>query len=339
MITPQKADLFDVHVIGIPRALLYYRYGTLWRTFFEQLGCTVILSPETDKAIVDAGIARSVDETCLASKVFMGHVESLIGRCDAIFVPCYASCDHHRGFCTKFQSVPDLVRNTFRSELRVISLLVENLSDAKAMKTAYVELALRLGKSRKDAAHAWKLALKAQHDEERSNTRNQEEILKLLDEYRRVVAQDPTGSEQAPLSILVVAHPYISQDHYMATSIMDSLKELGCSVLLASDTDHTRAYKASFDFTSTMPWIVNRELLGSILLLKDKVDGIILISAFPCGPDSMTNDAIMRCIQGTPILNLMIDAQTGTAGVQTRLESFVDILQFQRKGGYTHATR
>ena len=28
------------------------------------------------------------------------------------------------------------------------------------------------------------------------------------------------------------------------------------------------------------------------------VDGIVLVSAFPCGPDSMTDDAIVRCIQG-----------------------------------------
>ena len=25
-------------VIGLPRAMLYYRYGTLWRTFFRELG-------------------------------------------------------------------------------------------------------------------------------------------------------------------------------------------------------------------------------------------------------------------------------------------------------------
>ncbi|MDE8703620.1 hypothetical protein PZH32_11740, partial [Adlercreutzia equolifaciens] len=71
-------------------------------------------------------------------------------------------------------------------------------------------------------------------------------------------------------------------------------------------------------------------------LLQDRIDGIVLISAFPCGPDSMTDDAIMRCIQDTPILNLMIDAQSGTAGVETRVESFVYILRFQQKGGYVH---
>ena len=29
--------------------------------------------------------------------------------------------------------------------------------------------------------------------------------------------------------------------------------------------------------------------------------------------------------------------QSGTAGVETRVESFVDILRFQQKGGYVHA--
>ena len=60
----------------------------------------------------------------------------------------------------------------------------------------------------------------------------------------------------------------------------------------------------------------------------------MLVSASPCGPDSMTDDAIMRCIQGAPILGLTIDVQSGTAGVQTRIESFVDILRFKQKGGY-----
>lgn len=328
------ADLADVRVIGIPRALLHYRYGVLWQTFFEELGKTVVISDETDKAVLEAGIARSVDETCLASKIFLGHVVNLIGRCDAVFVPCYASCDTRRGFCTKFQSMTDLVRNTFRAELRVISLLVENIGDAKATRASFVELGQRLGASYKDARHAHKLAMQAQERADEQRARNQREILKLMEEYRDVVASDPGKTEQAPLTILVVAHPYIAFDQYMSMDIINSLKQLGCTVIFACDTDRTKAYKASLDFSSTMPWIINRELIGSVLMLKDQIDGIILISAFPCGPDSMTDDAIMRCIRGVPILNLIIDAQTGTAGVQTRLESFIDILQFQRKGGY-----
>lgn len=336
MKTSAYADLTDVHVIGIPRALLQYRYGVLWQTFFEQLGKDVVVSGETDKGVVDAGIARSVDETCLASKIFMGHVVDLIGRCDAVFVPCYASGDMHRGFCTKFQSMTDLVRSTFRTEVRVLPLLVENASNGKETQAAFIELGQRLGTSRKEAKRAYKEALRAQRDADEQRARNQDEVLKLMEEFRDLVRKDPSKTEQAPLSILVVAHPYIAFDQYMAGDIIRSLKELGCTVVYACDTDHAKAYRASLDFSTTMPWVINRELIGSILMVKDQVDGIVLVSAFPCGPDSMTDDAIMRCIRGVPILNLMIDAQTGTAGVQTRLESFIDILQFQHKGGYIH---
>ena len=75
---------------------------------------------------------------------------------------------------------------------------------------------------------------------------------------------------------------------------------------------------------------------ASILDLYDQIDGIVLVSAFPCGTDSMTNDALMRCIKGKPILSLTVDAQSGTAGLETRLESFVDILRYQQRGGYLH---
>ena len=56
------------------------------------------------------------------------------------------------------------------------------------------------------------------------------------------------------------------------------------------------------------------------------MDGIIFLSTFPCGLDSITNDLIMRKLPNTKKINIIIDEQSGNAGLQTRLESFVDIL-------------
>jgi predicted nucleotide-binding protein (sugar kinase/HSP70/actin superfamily) len=63
---------------------------------------------------------------------------------------------------------------------------------------------------------------------------------------------------------------------------------------------------------------------------REKVDGILLTSGFPCGPDSLVNEMIMRKNKDIPILNLVIDGQDGTAGMETRLESFVDIIRFKK---------
>ncbi len=332
---PEKATWADVSVVGIPRSLLYYRFGVLWTTFFEALGRSVVVSDATDKAIADRGEHLSVDECCLASKVFMGHVDSLIGRCDAVFIPSYPTTDHRSGFCTKFQSVTDVARNTFRDQkLEVISCEVGNVRKLRDVRRPFEELGVRLGATRAEARSAFKAAWAAQVARDKSLAEAQERTLRQLVAQRRAAAAHP--ETEPPLGILVVAHPYITHDAYLAGAVLDALREMGATVVFADALDHDRAYKKSFEFSDTMPWLINRELIGAILLTEDKIDGIVLISAFPCGPDSMTDDAIMRYIQGKPILNLMIDAQSGTAGVETRVESFVDILRFQQKGGYTH---
>ena len=55
------------------------------------------------------------------------------------------------------------------------------------------------------------------------------------------------------------------------------------------------------------------------------------MSAFPCGPDSMTNDMLLRRVKDVPILTIILDNQSGSAGLETRLESFVDILNFRKE--------
>ena len=110
-----SAPYGDVKTVGIPRGFLYYRFGVLWKTFFEELGCRVVLSSETDRLTLKHGDALSVDECCLASKIFMGHVASLKGSCDAIFVPRYNRFGLCKSFCTKFQALPDLVESAFKN--------------------------------------------------------------------------------------------------------------------------------------------------------------------------------------------------------------------------------
>lgn len=325
----KQSDFADVQRVGIPRALLYHRYGTLWETFFRELGREVVLSRETDRALVVDGETLSVDECCLASKVYLGHAASLLGACDALFVPSIENLGHRKGFCTKFQALPDLVENALHDRpLRVVSCLVDEAHEHMPMKEAFVAMAGRFGTGTREAKRAWRTASHAQERSDRAAAGAQERLLTSLETVH--------GGER-PLAILLAAHPYLAHDAYLGGSIADPLRRLGAAVVYADQVDRERTLKASFEFSETLPWMVNRELIGAIMLLHERIDGIVLVSAFPCGPDSMTDDAILRCIQGKPILNLTIDAQSGTAGLETRMESFTDILRYQKKGGYVHA--
>ena len=98
----------------------------------------------------------------------------------------------------------------------------------------------------------------------------------------------------------------------------------------ADRVDRKEALRQSVRVSPTIKWEMSRELLGSIQMHKSKVDGLILMSAFPCGPDSMVNEMIIRKFPDIPILNIVMDNQDGTAGLETRLESFTDILKLKR---------
>ena len=60
---------------------------------------------------------------------------------------------------------------------------------------------------------------------------------------------------------------------------------------------------------------------------EHKVNGIIYISSFGCGIDSIIIDLIKNKLKDFPILILKVDEQTGEAGFHTRIEAFTDMLE------------
>ena len=131
------------------------------------------------------------------------------------------------------------------------------------------------------------------------------------------------------MKVLIAAHSYVAEDPYMGKPVSDYLKRVGVIPLRADIVDREAALKHSRELSPTCKWEISREILGGIQQYLEDVDGIILLSAFPCGPDAMVNELITRRVKDVPLLNLVLDSQTGTAGVETRLESFIDIIKFK----------
>ena len=60
------------------------------------------------------------------------------------------------------------------------------------------------------------------------------------------------------------------------------------------------------------------------------VDGIIFLTTFPCGPDSLVNELMIRKIKELPVTNILIDELNVQTGIETRIESFIDIIKERR---------
>jgi predicted nucleotide-binding protein (sugar kinase/HSP70/actin superfamily) len=85
-----------------------------------------------------------------------------------------------------------------------------------------------------------------------------------------------------------------------------------------------------------MFWNYGRMAYGAALHLAEAgmVEGFICVTSFGCGIDSFVNDIIERNIRkkyNIPFITMTIDEHSGEAGFNTRLEAFVDMLQWRNR--------
>jgi len=298
--------------IGLPQALLYHRYGPLWETFFKELGCEIVLSGESDPEILADGVNFSIDECCLPAKIYMGHVNRLIGRCDYILVPRVHSFGKRESTCVKFDAMYDIVKNTFRYAMLLDYDL--DVYEGKTEAKGFAGMGKTLGFGYRQSLLAYQKAKKAQEAAEKQKTAAQ---LKLL--------------QGSGLKILIAAHPYNTYDKLIGRPITDYIKKLGAVPIYADGFDKKECAQKATEISEHLYWTYNKELVGAIAMYKDRVDGIILLTAFPCGPDSLVNELLIRKLHGVPVSNIILDGLQGEAGLETRIESFIDIIEAKRK--------
>ncbi len=299
--------------IGIPKAFFYFRYGAMWESFFDALGVETIVSPDTNREIVERGSNLAVDESCLSSKIYLGHVAWLMDKCDMVLVPRIGQQGRAGTMCTRFYAVYDLIRNTFRdTDLKLLHYNIDT-KDKQLEPLVFVKLGRALGKNRAHSLYAYWTAKQSERAGQMIAMNEQERLLNL-----------------GGIKVLVVAHPYNIYDKYIGQPVLSALKAMDAVPVLGCAADPKKAAAASYKLSETMPWVTSRELVGAIAMWRERIDGIIILSTFPCGPDSMVNEIVIRRVKDKPILNLILDGQEGTAGLETRLESFIDIIRYKR---------
>lgn len=297
--------------IGIPKALLYYKYSELWTSFFEELGCEIIISPNTSKKILEDGIKFSLDESCMAMKIYMGHVYYLIDKCDYILVPRLKCIKKHEKLCTNFSALYDLVNNIFDKKLINYNVDVEHKEDELY---AFVTMGLSLGFSYRKIVSAYHIA------------KEKEKMLK----EREISKQKSIIASSNKIKILLAGHPYNLHDEFIGKQIENVLEKNNIEIIYSDKYDTKYLEQEVKKISPKNYWTYNKEIIGAISHYQELVDGIILITSFPCGPDSLSNEMILRNVK-IPITNLIIDEANSDTGLLTRIESFIDILEERRK--------
>lgn len=321
-------------IIGIPRGMLYYDYYLLWKEFFTNLNAEVIISPITNKDILNKGISTCVDEACLPVKVFHGHVDYLKDKVDYIFIPKFISIYKREYCCPKHLGLPDMVKHSIEDLPEIIEPIINLRSSKKGFKKAILDTGKYLTKNKNVILEAYEIA------NEKLNKYNKLLCLDLIPvnkiglgwDYRLEPKQDLKGFYR---KILVLGHPYNIYDNYINMNIEKKLRNNRIKVLTAEMVDESIIRHYAGKLPKRMFWTQGQRIVGSSfsLIEKNEIDGIIYISAFGCGLDSVLLELIERKAKekNIPFTLLTIDEQTGEAGINTRIEAFLDMLEWRDK--------
>lgn len=294
--------------VGIPKGLLYYKYSPFLNTFFSELGAEVITSEDTNRETLNLGVKYCVDEACLPMKIFHGHVASLIDKSDIILIPRIMQVKEREYICPKFCGLPEMIQNSIEG----LPILITEPIYARSRKDLYKWVKVA-GKTVTASNNAIKEAFNRA----------------LIQQGKHRTGINDQGYK---LNIALSGHPYNIYDDFVNMNIVKKLNKLGVGIITEEYVDEIKINNEIKQLYKRPFWTFARNSYGftSYVTTNEIADGIIYISSFACGIDSVVIELIKSKIGDFPFMVLKIDEHTGEAGLETRVEAFVDMLERRR---------
>lgn len=320
--------------VGIPRALFYYQYYPLCKTFFEELGAETVVSPLTNKDIFSSGNSRAVADTCLPVKLFLGHVISLADKCDYMFVPAIRSLGRKAYNCSKFIGLPDMTRALIPECPPVLDPEIDLNKRNTLFKTVYDlgrHFVTSQVKIKRAAEDAWKANLTYRRQMSDEDITPVQAIATMSEKKREPLSASYPSTSQV---IAVIGHPYIIYDDYITHRFMSRLRAMGAKVVTPEMAHEEAIDIALAKLVGNPHWTFEADIIGAgEYYLEAKINGIITVTVFGCGPDSMMVGTLQRRAREfeTPFLHLSLDEHTSEGGLLTRLEAFLDMVKRKEK--------
>jgi len=313
--------------IGINRSFMVNTYYPLYAHFFSRLGFEPVL-PEVPS---QEGIDRRNAAFCYPAELAHGFFLSLLQMDpppDYIFLPHFKSVPASEGdvnaqVCPIVQGESFYLQATFRDDIErlkkcgttMLQPLLDMTRGLAGARQAMVDTAVRMGCGRPEALLAFENAVARQ-------TACQEEMQRIGARALADLEADPTQT-----GVVIFARPYNGMVEEAHMGIPHKLASRGIRVIpfdfLPLTTEKGKRH---------MYWGMGQMLLRSARLVRrhPQLFGTY-ITNFSCGPDSFVVGYFRSLMGIKPSLTLELDSHTADAGLETRIEAFLDIVAAYRQ--------
>ncbi len=307
--------------VGMNRSFLTNTFFPFFNAFFKELGYRVIL-PD---AIDSRGVDQQGAAFCYPVEISHGYVSNLINKNpDVYFIPHIKGIptdDENANTCTcVFVQGEAFYLSSSFDEMKAKKLVTPYLDLSKgfeSQKDDFVKLAEEFGKSRAQGLKAFEEAYKAQK--------------KFKDELRLKGANvlEDLKNDPDTMAIVLFGRPYNSFAPEANKGIPAKFASRGYRIL---PFDMLPFENETIRDQDTMYWSMGRMILKASSLVKKNSQLFgTFISNFSCGPDSFVVGFFRDEMGRKPSLTLELDSHTADAGLETRIEAFLDIVQYYRE--------
>lgn len=313
--------------IGLNRSFMVNTYFPLYAHFFSALGFEPLI-PDTPST---SGIDQRNAPFCYPGELAHGFFYSLINTPEppkAIFLPHFKSVptlneNQEAQVCPLVQGEPFYLGTTFREHinllkplgLEVLSPLIDLSGGLEGARRPLVETAIHLGVPAKEAQTAFKRARAVM-------TACQDEMHEIGRQALAALDADPDQ-----MAVVVFSRPYSGYVPEANMGIPHKFASRGIMVLpldfldLKDNSGHDYMY-----------WGMGQRILAAAQFIKDRENLFgTYITNFSCGPDSFLVGYFRDIMGRKPSLTLELDSHTADAGLETRIEAFLDIVQAYRQ--------
>ncbi len=338
--------------------------------FISKLGHQPLVPPKPSKRTLSLGVQHSPEFACIPFKVLMGsYIEALEQGADMILTsggvgPCragYYGILHEkilRSLGYDFQMI------VLEPPLRNLPAFISTVNKViKPVKVSWFTLYKQFKISWKKMVFLDELEqlthkIRAREINRGETTKVFEQCLEILDradteqeiiqagqEVKALIQTVPQDPQRQCLRIGIIGEIYVVLEPFINLDIEKTLGEMGVevdrSIYLAHWTKENAATgSGEYDIHKIAAPYLDEPVGGhgicsvghTILYGQQGFDGVVQLAPFSCIPEIVAKSILPKVSEDYNIsfMTIFLDEQTGKAGIQTRLEAFVDLLK-QRK--------
>jgi predicted CoA-substrate-specific enzyme activase len=315
----------NTKTIGINLSFLTHSLYPLYYNFFTKLGFKVILPDKVD----DAGLEREMTSFCYPGQLSLCLFQDLVKKNpDYYFVPNILELhvdeeEHYRidnnATCVFVITEPYFLKEAFKDidfEGKWISPKFNFAPGFESEEKKFIVIANQLGiYNTFEIKDALKYAIKMQNS-------YQDEMFAIGAEFMKFLEKNPSE-----FAMILLGRTYNSFTETANKGIPLKFASKGVYIIPYDMLD----YRGQ-TLDGEIYWEGSKRIMKAAKIIKKHPQlYTTYITNFSCGPDSMIIPQF-RTLMGTkPSLTLELDGHTADAGINTRIDAFLDIIDNYRK--------